>query len=134
MIALGHYEVMLANCNQKGRQIHVVGQVVFDVVDSDAVVNNLTAESLTILVSLASMVFALLTILAVRVNLGTRADFEHAQYLIVSGNDEDGEETRSGGDDETMNEDEEGQIDDNETNQDLNEDGFLSRGIQTTVL
>ena len=83
-----HCEVMLANCNRKGRRMHVAGQVVFELVEGDAVINNLTAESLMFLLSLAFMVFALLTSLAIRINWGTRSDFEEAHYAIVSGSDE----------------------------------------------
>lgn len=82
-----HYEVMLANCHERGRRIHVRGQVVFDLVDGEAPVTNLTATSLTILVSVAFTVFALLTILAIRINWGTRADFEYEQYGLLPGND-----------------------------------------------
>ena len=116
-----HYEVMLAHCNEKGRHLHVMGQVVFDLVDSDAVVNNLTAQSLTILVSLAFAVFALLTVLAIRINLGTRADFEHAQYSILSGNGEVEQDTPTGDDNGTSNEDEEDQIGNSETDQEPGE-------------
>ena len=77
-----HYEVMLANCHPKGRHIHVTGQVVFDVMDGDA--TNLTTESLTILVSVAFFVFLFLTILSIRINWGTRADYEYGRFGLVS--------------------------------------------------
>lgn len=84
-----HYEVMLANCHLQGRKIRVSGQVVFDLVDDD--VYSLTKESLTVLISVAAVVFVVFTILTVRVNMGTRADFERAHYGLVP-NDEEPEE------------------------------------------
>lgn len=82
-----HYEVMLANCHERGRRVHVMGQVVFNLVDSDAIVENLTSESSTILGLVAFAVFALLTILAIRINWGTRADFEQQRYGLVPDTD-----------------------------------------------
>jgi hypothetical protein len=86
------YEVMLANCHRKGRHIHVMGQVVFDVIDGDGPMDDLTSGSMTILVSVAVLVFAVMTILAVRVNWGTQADFERLQYGLVPNNDESEQE------------------------------------------
>ena len=82
-----HYEVMLANCAANGRKVRVSGQVVFDLVDDD--VDSLTRQSLTILVSVAAVVFCLFVILTVRVNMGTRSDFEQAHYGLVPDDDED---------------------------------------------
>ena len=89
------YDVMLANCHNHGRHVHVMGKVVFDVVDDDATVNNLTGESLTILVLVAFAVFALLTILAVRINWGTQADFDEQRYGLVPDTDDEGEAERN---------------------------------------
>jgi len=116
-----HYEVMLANCNEKGRHIHVTGQVVFDLVDTESTVNNLTAESLTILVSVAFLVFTLLTILAIRINWGTRSDFEHNQYGLVSDNNED---------DNNEDDERESLTDDNESSQ-SEEEGHQNDEIES---
>mmetsp|Transcript_10558 Transcript_10558/g.20874 ORF Transcript_10558/g.20874 Transcript_10558/m.20874 type:complete len:325 (+) Transcript_10558:107-1081(+) len=85
-----HYEVILANCHQRGRNVCVSGQVVFDLMGGNTMFNNLTAKSVTILTSVAVMVFFALTILAVRVNRGTRSDFEQDLYGLVSSTDDDG--------------------------------------------
>ena len=108
-----HYEVMLANCHQRGRNVHVSGQVIFDLVggDADATFNNLTAESVTILTSVAVLVFFVLSILAVRVNWGTRSDFEQDIHGLVSSTDDDdnGNGNGNGNDDEGETEEEEQQ-------------------------
>ncbi len=82
-----HYEVMLANCAANGRKVRVSGQVVFDLVDDG--VDSLTRQSLTVLVSVAAVIFCLFVILTVRVNMGTRADFERAHYGLVPDDDDD---------------------------------------------
>jgi hypothetical protein len=69
-----------------------MGQVVFDVIDGDGPMDDLTSGSMTILVSVAVLVFAVMTILAVRVNWGTQADFERLQYGLVPNNDESEQE------------------------------------------
>ena len=81
-----HYEVMLANCHPNARKIRVRGQVVFDLVDDGDV--DLTKDSISVLVSVACLVFVVLTILTVRVNLGTRADFEQSHYGLVPDEEE----------------------------------------------
>jgi len=144
-----HYEVMLANCHEKGRHLHVMGQVVFDLVDGEAAVNNLTATSLTILVSVALTVFGLLTILAIRINWGTRSDFEQEQYGLVPDSDEGGQESSldpDNGEDEqespigsnvsTDNEDEEDIIDDDSdgANPEVVELGFSLRVMRATIV
>jgi hypothetical protein len=69
-----YYEVMIANCNEKNEQtIHVTGQVVFDFVEYGS--TPLTIRSLSILMSMAFCVFVILSMLAIRINCGTRSDF-----------------------------------------------------------
>jgi hypothetical protein len=130
-----NYEVLLANCHEKGRHIHVVGQVVFDLVNTDTVVNNLTAGSMTILVSVAFMVFAFLTIVVIRINWGTRADFEQEQdYGLVPDNDGDEEESPTDLHFGTLNEEENDRIEDGEANPEVEERGNLSRVTQATII
>lgn len=134
-----HFEVMLANCNPNARKIRVRGQVVFEVVDAD--VSDLTSESLSVLVSVACLVFLVLTILTVRVNLGTRATFEQTHYGLVPDIDEeeDGEpESPSTDDHEGMSStDNEGVGDDlfqDEEVSEVGEHGNSSRMAQATIV
>eukprot|EP00537_Pseudo-nitzschia_pungens_P014035 CAMPEP_0172387178 /NCGR_PEP_ID=MMETSP1061-20121228/4539_1 /TAXON_ID=37318 /ORGANISM="Pseudo-nitzschia pungens, Strain cf. pungens" /LENGTH=393 /DNA_ID=CAMNT_0013116749 /DNA_START=263 /DNA_END=1441 /DNA_ORIENTATION=+ len=76
-----HYEVLLANCHPRGKNLRVGGQVVFDLVASgDETIGDLTPLAIVVLVAVAVVVFGVLTVLAVRVNWGTRSDFERELY------------------------------------------------------
>ena len=86
-----HYEVVLANCHRHGRNVRVNGQVVFDLVETESIANNLTRGSAAILSSVALVVFLALSVLAVRVRLGTRSDFERELYGLVPSTDDDGD-------------------------------------------
>ena len=101
-----NYEVMLANCHQQGRHMRVTGQVVFDLDYNDATAN-LTTESLAILISTALLVFLLLTMLAIRINWGTRADYEYERYggfvSITTEEEEDEEQSQTDDDDNRNN-------------------------------
>lgn len=124
-----HYEVILANCHEKGRHIHITGQVVFDLLDTEATINNLTPGSFTILMSVGFMVFALFTILAIRINWGTRVDFEQEQYgLVLPYNDGDEEDFG------TPNEEENDRIEDDEANPEVGERVNLSRVTQASII
>jgi len=99
-----YYEVMLANCNQNGQHVHVSGQVVFEFQDGPV---QLTNGSLALLISLAFTVFISLSILAVRINWGTRADFEYSRFasppeqvVPTDNTDEDDQEEDDGEDDD----------------------------------
>jgi hypothetical protein len=125
-----HYEIILANCHEKGRHIHITGQVVFDLLNTEAVVNDLTAGSFTILMSVGFVVFALFTILVIRINWGTQADFEQGQYGLVPYNS--GEEEDFG----TPNADEEeiDRIEDDDANPEVGERANLSRVAQASII
>lgn len=99
-----YYEVMLANCNQNGQHVHVSGQVVFEFQDGPV---QLTNGSLALLISLAFTVFISFSILAVKINWGTRADFEYSRFASPSeqvvptdNTDEDDQEEDDGEDDD----------------------------------
>jgi len=80
-----YYEVMIANCNQSGQHVHVTGQVVFDFQENGyAGSGELTNTTFALLVSLACMVFLTFSLLSVRINWGTRADFERTRGFFVS--------------------------------------------------
>ena len=61
---------------------------------------SLTAQSLAILVSMALFVFLLLTMLAIRINWGTRADYEYERYGLLSDTTEEEEQQLSQTDDD----------------------------------
>eukprot|EP00536_Pseudo-nitzschia_multiseries_P018272 jgi/Psemu1/70493/estExt_Genemark1.C_23270002 len=86
-----HYEVLLANCDPNGKTIRVRGRVVFDLLDDRDDENQILpagagAGAIAILVGVAALVFAILSVLAVRVNRGTRSDFEREVYGTNNGN------------------------------------------------
>jgi hypothetical protein len=106
-----YYEVMLANCNQNGQHVHVSGQVVFDFQEGSV---QLTNSSLALLISLAFTVFISLSLLAVRINWGTRADFEYSlsgspREQVVPIDDMDEEDRQEEDDGEDNDDDEHGE-------------------------
>jgi len=102
-----YYEVLLANCKQEGQHVHVAGQVLFDFQDGPVEITN---GSFAILTALAFLVFLSLSILAIRIDWGTRADYEYGrgfvshEQLPTDDTEEDDQEGQEGGNDENENE------------------------------
>jgi len=74
------YDILIANCNENGRHIQLTGQVVFDL-DDDYI--TLTAGSLTILTLVAFAVCLFFSLLSVRIERGTHADWEYQQFRRI---------------------------------------------------
>ena len=71
------YNILFANCNPGGRNVHITGQVILEYNNTNSAV--LTFQSVMILVTIAFSICSLLTVLSVRVHRGTRSDFEYEQ-------------------------------------------------------
>jgi hypothetical protein len=72
-----NYNVILANCNDKGRPVSVTGQVVFDFEESFTPV---TPRTLIILTSVALAICLFFSALSIKIDRGTRADWEYRRF------------------------------------------------------
>jgi hypothetical protein len=72
-----NYNVMLANCNDQGRSVSVTGQVVFDF---DENLTPITPKTLTVLTSVALAICLLFSALSIKIDRGTRADWEYRRF------------------------------------------------------
>lgn len=75
-----NYNVMLANCNENGRSVSLTGQVVFDFEEN---LTPITFHTLTVLTSVALMVCLFFSCLSIKVDRGTRADWEYQRFQNV---------------------------------------------------
>jgi hypothetical protein len=87
-----YYDVMIANCNEHGRRIQLAGQVVFAFEDNLTPI--LTARSLTILTTVAFAVCLVLSLLSIKIERGTRSDWEYQQFHNVEVEREEQERAR----------------------------------------
>lgn len=75
-----NYDVMIANCNGEGRRISLSGQVVFDFQNDIAPI---TPKSLALLTFVALSVCLMFTLLSIKIDRGTRADWEYRRVQNV---------------------------------------------------
>ena len=90
-----NYDVMIANCNENGRRVQLAGQVVFDFEDNFA---PLTSGSLTILTMIAVAVCLVLSLLSIKIERGTRSDWEYQRIRSFEAEREDQERQRQSDD------------------------------------
>jgi hypothetical protein len=86
------YDVMIANCNDHGRHVHLTGGVVFSIDADDSL--NITPGSLCLLTAVALGVCLLCSFLTIRIDRGTRADWEYQQFQNFEAMREDEERQR----------------------------------------
>jgi hypothetical protein len=72
-----NYNVMLANCNEKGRPVSVSGQVDFDFEEN---FTPITPRTVTILTFVALAICILFSALSIKIDRGTRADWEYRRF------------------------------------------------------
>jgi hypothetical protein len=75
-----NFNVMLANCNDNGRPVSLTGQVVFDFEEN---FTPITPYSLTLLTSVALFVCLCFSCLSIKIDRGTRADWEYQRFQNV---------------------------------------------------
>jgi hypothetical protein len=77
------YEVMFANCNKRGRDISLSGQVVFESFGKSSVLHAQDNASGLHLLVMGVAVFLLFTVSSFRIHMGTRADYTHSRSLPI---------------------------------------------------
>jgi hypothetical protein len=77
------YEVMLANCNMRGRDISVMGQVVFESFRKSSALHAQDDVSGLHLLMTGVAVFLLFTVCSFRIHMGTRADYSYSRLLPI---------------------------------------------------
>ena len=87
-----NYDVMIANCNENGRRVMLKGQVVFDFQEKNF--TPLTSGSLTILTTVAFAVCLILSLLSIKIERGTRSDWEYQRFQSIEAEREDRERER----------------------------------------
>jgi len=98
-----NYEVMVANCNKMGRDVTLMGQVVFDSFREDSQ-NMVAPEMKLILFALFTCLF--FTFCSVRINMGTRSDYIYNRFNSEDGSLRDegaGQTGRVAGDEQPQN-------------------------------
>jgi hypothetical protein len=77
------YEVMLANCNKRGRDVSVSGKVAFDSFAYSSALHAQDDVSGIHLLVMGVAVFLLFTVCSFRIHMGTAADYTYSRLLPI---------------------------------------------------